>query len=227
MTDSQNTRDQITSDRKFKRAWSNCVLCIPFILGGSPNECWLHTWDWWDARVITTWVELFKAGLSWPRVSARFEFRFDSVKSISVLILFVYKLIIGRSKNNRENYPRKCFWTQEKETGVNFNPGLSANRPSNNWDLEIRIAGSSCRPQWSFLSRSVSFCLAIFVDLLWLHLFRSSKISKQENSDYLQWSCSSLPWTSGCSHGGRPTGKLWFMFWLLFRSSWYSKLCLI
>ena len=31
------------------RAWSKCVLCI---LGGSPNECWLHTSD---ACVITTW----------------------------------------------------------------------------------------------------------------------------------------------------------------------------
>ena len=41
--------------------------------------------------------------------------------------------MIGSSKNNRENYPRKCFWTQEKETQVKFNPGLSANRPSNNW----------------------------------------------------------------------------------------------
>ena len=32
--------------------WSNCVLCIPYILSGSPNECWLHTCD---ACVITTW----------------------------------------------------------------------------------------------------------------------------------------------------------------------------
>ena len=39
----------------------------------------------------------------------------------------------GSSKNNGENYPRKCFWTQEKEVRVKFNPGLSANRPSNNW----------------------------------------------------------------------------------------------
>ena len=35
-------------------------------------------------------AELFKAGLRQPRVSARFEFRFESLKSISVLILFVY-----------------------------------------------------------------------------------------------------------------------------------------
>ena len=33
--------------------------------------------------------------------------------------------MIGSSKNNRENYPRKCFWTQEKETMVKFNPGLA------------------------------------------------------------------------------------------------------
>ena len=43
--------------------------------------------------------------------------------------------MVGSSKNNTENYPRKCFWTQEKETWVKFNPGLSANRPSNNWAL--------------------------------------------------------------------------------------------
>ena len=44
--------------------------------------------------------------------------------------------MIGSSKNKRENYPRKRFWTEEKETRVKFNPGLSANRPSNNWALD-------------------------------------------------------------------------------------------
>ena len=41
--------------------------------------------------------------------------------------------MIGSSKNKRENYPRKCFWTQEKETTgpwivssrlLRFNPWL-------------------------------------------------------------------------------------------------------
>ena len=41
--------------------------------------------------------------------------------------------MIWSSKDNREHYPRKCFRTPEKETRVKFNPGLSANRPSNNW----------------------------------------------------------------------------------------------
>ena len=54
-------------------------------------------------------TELLKAGLRQPRVRARFEFRFESLRSISVLILFVYKLMIGSSKNSTENYPRKCF----------------------------------------------------------------------------------------------------------------------
>ena len=31
--------------RRSKRAWPNCVLCIPFMFSGIPNECWLHTWD--------------------------------------------------------------------------------------------------------------------------------------------------------------------------------------
>ena len=43
----------------------------------------------------------------------------------------------GSAKNNRENYPTKCFWTPEKETRVKFNPGLSANRLSNNWAQNI------------------------------------------------------------------------------------------
>ena len=43
--------------------------------------------------------------------------------------------MIGSSKNNRDNYPRKFFWTHEKESRVKFNLGLSANRPSNNWAL--------------------------------------------------------------------------------------------
>ena len=41
--------------------------------------------------------------------------------------------MIGSFKNSRENYPRKCSWTQEKQTRLKFNPRLSANRPSNNW----------------------------------------------------------------------------------------------
>ena len=46
--DGQNTRDQITSDRRSKGAGLKCVLCIPFILSGSPNKCWLiHTCDAW------------------------------------------------------------------------------------------------------------------------------------------------------------------------------------
>ena len=95
---------------------------------------------------VTTRAELFKAGLRKPRVSARFEFRFERLKSISVLILFVYKLMIESSKYNSKNYPRKCFWTQERETWVKFNPGLSANWPSNNWAQNIVVISLYKRP---------------------------------------------------------------------------------
>ena len=52
VTDSQNRRDQITRDRRSRPLWSNCVLCIPFILSGISNECWLHTCD---VCVMITW----------------------------------------------------------------------------------------------------------------------------------------------------------------------------
>ena len=34
--------------------------------------------------------------------------------------------MIGTAKNNRENYLRKFFSTQENKTRVKFNPGISA-----------------------------------------------------------------------------------------------------
>ena len=40
--DSQNKRDQITSDRRSKGVGLKCVLYIPFILSGSPNKCLLY-----------------------------------------------------------------------------------------------------------------------------------------------------------------------------------------
>ena len=47
-------------------------------------------------RVVQSWVKITQG---WK------------LKSISVLILFVYKSTIRSAKNNRENYPRKCSLT--------------------------------------------------------------------------------------------------------------------
>ena len=55
------------------------------------------------------WAGLFEAGLRQPRVSAKFEFRYETLESEYSLILFTYNLMIGYSKKNRENYPRECF----------------------------------------------------------------------------------------------------------------------
>ena len=63
---------------------------------------------------------------------AKFEFRYEGLKSQFSLILFVRKSRLDALKHNRENCPRKCA-TKEKETRVKFNPRLSADRPSKNW----------------------------------------------------------------------------------------------
>ena len=42
LTDGQNACEQITRGRRLKHMWSNCILSVPFILSGNPNECWLH-----------------------------------------------------------------------------------------------------------------------------------------------------------------------------------------
>ena len=85
------------------------------------------------SHAVDSGAELFKTGLRQPRVSARFEFRFENLKSISVLILFVYKLMIGSSKNNRGSYPTQ---------------------PSNNW---AQIPGTD----FQFLSVELGFWIPI------------------------------------------------------------------
>ena len=84
VTDSQNAHDQITSDGRSKLAWSNCILCIPFILSASPNECcrsWLHTCD---AFIITTW----RLGLR-PPLAAR-----NNNNNIIITIIIIIIIII-------------------------------------------------------------------------------------------------------------------------------------
>ena len=41
--------------------------------------------------------------------------------------------MIGGSKNNREIIRENSFEHKRKKLGLDLNPGLSANRPSNNW----------------------------------------------------------------------------------------------
>ena len=50
-----------------------------------------------NAQFIYFWTGLFKAGVKITWVSAKFEFRFESLKSKFSLILSVSKLMIGCS----------------------------------------------------------------------------------------------------------------------------------
>ena len=81
--------------RKSKCVWSKCVLCIPYILSGNPNECWLHTCTC-DRFVITTW----RLGLWAPLVTRNY---FAKFLSTWFLIWEIYNLslmsVIGSTVN--------------------------------------------------------------------------------------------------------------------------------
>ena len=53
---------------------------------------------------------------SW--VCAKFELRYESLKSKFSLTLFAYNLMIGYSKKNRENYPERVLLIKRKKLTV-------------------------------------------------------------------------------------------------------------
>ena len=63
----------------------NCILCIPLILNGSPNECWLHKYD---ACVIIT--------------TRRLGLRAPLVPPIIIIIIIIIKC-------NNSNYKKNSF----------------------------------------------------------------------------------------------------------------------
>ena len=91
VTDGQTTRDQIMTDRRSKLAWPKWVLCIPYILSGSPNEFWLHTCD---ACVITTW----RLGLLAPLVARKYGKRIN-LKRLNNLLILVDWVLFSRTKS--------------------------------------------------------------------------------------------------------------------------------
>ena len=85
-------------------------------------------------RVTTIFVP--GPGCSNPRLVRNLNSdNYESLNSKFSLTVFAYNLMIVCSRNNRENYLGKMLLTKEKVTRVKSNPRLSANRPSNNWDL--------------------------------------------------------------------------------------------
>ena len=71
----------------------------------------------------------FKARLRKPRFNTKFEFRYKSLKRKFSSILSVYSLMIRCSKNNRENYLRKCFCIKKKKLELKFISGLAVIGP--------------------------------------------------------------------------------------------------
>ena len=87
----------------------------------------------------------------------------------------------GSSKNSTENCPRKSFRTQEKETRAKFNPGLSANRPSNNWAL----MGKALIRKQILSTNSLRKCMEISLENLYLDIWVKSGEEVEKNMLFL------------------------------------------
>ena len=57
-------------------------------------------------------------GLDQPRVSVKSNFRFESLNKKLTLIPFIYNLMIGYPKKDRENCPKGAFEQRNKETRI-------------------------------------------------------------------------------------------------------------
>ena len=68
------------------------------------------------------WLLIF-----WYKVSVHWKLKFLNSLTESVLILFVYNMIRGCSKWNRENYWRKYFWLKKRKPRFRFNLGSALN----------------------------------------------------------------------------------------------------
>ena len=79
---------------------------------------------------------LSKAGLRYPGISAKLEFRYESLKSRFSFILFAYNLMIGCSKRIEQIIWENAFEQKKKKPRYKFNPGLALIGP--------RTAGTSC-----------------------------------------------------------------------------------
>ena len=78
--------------------------------------------------IVKVRAGLFEAGLRKPRVSANFELRYESLKSLFGWILFAYNLMIGYAKKIEKIIPEGAFDKKKKKPGLKLNPGLPLTR---------------------------------------------------------------------------------------------------
>ena len=92
--------------------WSNCVLCIPFILSGGPIERWLHTCD---ACVITTW----RSGLRTPLVARNYySYYYFSCCCCQWWYLLLGLLVLRPSISGLfQTATEQSFWATNREDG--------------------------------------------------------------------------------------------------------------
>lgn len=112
---------------------------------------------------IQSWVKIIQG-------CAKFEFKYESLKSKFRLIHFVLNLTNGCSKKNREIIQENNLEQKKKKPGLTFNPGLAIIRF---WTTRLALTiklhffshqklvpnSSMCLPSFSFPRKSLSSVL--------------------------------------------------------------------
>lgn len=75
--------------------------------------------------VLCNRARLSKAGLRWPRVSAKFQFRYGSLKIKFSLILLSTIWRLEALKKIAKIIQENAFKRKKKKPGIKFNPGLA------------------------------------------------------------------------------------------------------
>ena len=84
---------------------------------------WVVAFRRWSLTGINLQGWVLQGRVKITQSSCKISIQIRRLKSKFSFILLVHNLMIWCCEKNRQNYPKKCFWTKEIETRVN--PGLA------------------------------------------------------------------------------------------------------
>ena len=122
--------------------------------------------------------------------------------------------MFGYSTNKREIHPRKCFWTEEKETRIKIYPRVSANRPLISRTQSLKRCDIIDIPTCSFDKTQSAIRLSGDIGNVIIPsentASQQTKISRRRNWTYMSFAYMTLI-------SAKTWNLLWHVGWFVFR----------